>query len=215
MSALLKSGSAGLRTRVKPFRQPARAVAPPAPDPELERLRAALAEAEARLAARDETIAGFAALRAEAFAEGEAKGRTEVEDGQAARLQVLREAACEALAAYREDMVSLDRLAALLAKTCLDRLLLGDTGRAETVAALLRARLAALDAEAAIRIQVSAEDFPTPEALAAIGGAPCEILASPSLSAGACTIQLRLGTLDIGVDQQWGVLGAALEGLAS
>ena len=111
-------------------------------------------------------------------------------------------------------MAGLERLAALLARTCLDRMLLADDGRADTVAALLRSQLARLEADAAVRIQVSAEDFPSPEALQMLAPAPCEIIASPSLKGGDCAIRLRLGTLEVGIGQQWGVLRDALEEMA-
>lgn len=215
MSAVLKSGSSALRAKVRPLMTAPRAIAPIAPDPELEMLRAALAEAETALAARDETIAGLPGQVETAFAEGEAKGRAAVEDAQAERLAALQYAAEQALDLYAKEMASLERLAALLARACLDRMLLGSGDRARIVAELLRARLAEFEAGAAVRIQVSAEDFDSPEALAEIAAAPCEIVASPSLKSGDCTIKLRLGGLEVGIGQQWGTLREALEEMAA
>lgn len=215
MSAVLKSGSAALGARVRPLvPEAARVVAPAPVDPELALLRAALAEAEAALAERDRTIAGIPDRIETALAQGEARGRAAVEDDGAQRLALLGDAAERAMAFYREEMASLERLAALLALTCLDRMLLDPDDRAETVAALLRARLAALEADAAVRIEVSADDFPSSEALAALGTAPCEVVATPSLAPGDCTIRLRLGALDVGIGQQWGALRTALEEMA-
>lgn len=213
MSVLLKSGSAALRAQVRPFgaRPRVREPEPPRPDPEAERLRAALAEAQAALAERDDVIAGIPARIAAALAEGEDKGRAAAERMEAERLDVLDQAAKRALALYAEEIASLERLALLLARTCLDKMLLGDAERVKTVSALLHGQLARLEAGAAVRIQVAAEDFPSTEALAQLAPAPCEIVPSPALRPGECTVQLRLGALEIGIGQQWGALRATLE----
>jgi flagellar biosynthesis/type III secretory pathway protein FliH len=215
MNAILKSGSASLQAKVRPLGATARTPEPPAPDPEVARLGAALAAADLALARHEETIAAIPAGIEAAFAEGEAQGRKAAEDGVAARLALLSDAAERALALYGEEMASLERLAALLAQTCLDRMLIGSEDRARIVADLLRARLAALDADAIVRILVSAGDFPSPEALEALAPSPCEIVASSSLAPGDCTVQLRLGALEIGIGQQWGVLRDALGEMAA
>lgn len=216
MSALLKSGSPAARAQVRPLvaSAPAREPEPPRPDPELERLRDALAEAERKLAEQERLIGDFPAAIEGALAEGEEKGRAQIETREAERLELLGKTAERALGSYAEEMAALERLAALLATTCLDRMLLADEARAETVAALLRGQLAGLEARTIVQIRVSAEDFPSPEALQGLVSAPCEILASPSLKGGDCAIQLRLGTLEVGIGQQWGALRDALEGMA-
>lgn len=216
MSALLKSGGAAARAKVRPLiAQPqAREPESPRPDPEVERLREELAEAQRKLAEQERIIGEIPAAIDGALAEGEEKGRAQVESNEAERLERLGEAVKQALALYADEMVGLERLASLLARTCLDRMLLTDQGRAETVAALLHAQLARLEAGAAVRIQVSAEDFPSPESLAALAPAPCEIIASSSLKPGECQVRLQLGTLEVGIGQQWGALRAALEEMA-
>jgi flagellar biosynthesis/type III secretory pathway protein FliH len=213
MSAVLKSGSAALRAKVRPFgaRTQLQEPEPPRPDPEAVRLRAALAEAKAALAEKDDLIAGIPARIEAALAEGEDKGRAAAESMEAERLDILDRAATRALALYAEEIASLERLAPLLARTCLDKMLLDDAERVKTVSALLHGQLARLDAGAAVRIQVAAEDFPSTEALAGLAPAPCEILPSPALNSGDCTIQLSLGALEIGIDQQWGALRDMLE----
>jgi flagellar biosynthesis/type III secretory pathway protein FliH len=215
MSAILKSGSAMLQSKVRPLSPTARPAEAVRPDPETERLRAALASAEMALAIHEETIAGLPARIEAAFAEGEAKGRSDAEDGVAARLDLLRDTAERALARYGEEMAALEHLAALLAQTCLDRMLIGSDDRVRTVADLLHARLATLDGDAAIRIQVSTEDFPTPESLEMLAPAPCEIVTSAALKPGDCMVQLRLGGLDVGIGQQWGSLRAVLGEMAA
>lgn len=213
MSVVLKSGSAALRAKVRPFgaRPRSQEPEPPRPDPEAERLRAALAEAETALAGRDDVIAGIPARIEAALAEGEDKGRAAAESMEVERLDILDQAAKRALALYAEAIASLERLAALLARTCLDKMLLDDAERVKTVSALLHGQLARLEAGAAVRIQVAAADFPSTEALARLAPTPCEIVPSPALASGDCTIQLSLGALEIGIGQQWGALRATLE----
>jgi flagellar assembly protein FliH len=214
MSAILKSGSASLQ-KVRPLEGAARMAEPPPPDPELERLRAALSTAEMAIAMHEATIAGLPARIEAAFAEGVEKGLSDAEDGLATRLALLQETAERALARYGEEMAALERLAALLAQTCLDRMLIGSDDRAGIVSDMLRARLAEIGSDAAVRIQVSAEDFPSPDALAGLVQPPCDIIASPAIEPGGCIIQLRLGALDVGIGQQWGTLRDALGEMAA
>jgi flagellar biosynthesis/type III secretory pathway protein FliH len=214
MSALLKSGTASLGERVRPFAPDAPLAEPPPPDPEILALREALDKAEEALAEQSRAIEGFPALLETAASEGEERGRASAEDDQAARLALLAQMAERALDRHEEAMGALDRLAALLAETCLEKMLIADEARVETVSALLRGQLAGIEASALVRILVSAEDFADQEALAALAPAPCEMLASPSLGGGDCSIELRLGTLEVGVGQQWGALRAALREMA-
>lgn len=216
MSPLLKSGSAAAAARVRPLGIQAhpRAPAPPRPDPELERLRVALAETQASLAERDAIIAGIPARVDDAFAEGEKAGRASAEDKEAERSAVIEKAAGQALVRLTETLAGLERIAPLLARTCLDRMLLAEESRAATVEALLKAQLARLEVGAALSIQVSAEDFPDPVRLTALAPPPCRILCSPTIKPGDCTIQLRLGAVEVGIGQQWGVLREALEEMA-
>ena len=211
MSALLKSGSDALRARVRPIGGTAPAPEPVPIDPELAQLRAALAEAHAALKAQCEMLDAVPARLEAARADGEEAGRALAQDREAERIDILRKAANEAMTLYARQMQSLDRLAALLARTCLEKMLLDDVQRADIIAGLLRGQMAKLEAGAAVRIEVSDRDFPDAGALAALAPAPCEIIASPALASGDCTIKLRLGTIEIGLGQQWGTLRSALE----
>jgi flagellar biosynthesis/type III secretory pathway protein FliH len=215
MTALLKSGSEGMAERVRPFSAPLRLAA----DPEMDRLRAELAALSAELAARDERIAGQAADVEAAFAKGEAEGRLAAEDERAALIAAIKAAAEAALARLGEEIGELERLAPLLAETCLERMLLASEARIEIVTALVRGQIAQLQTDAILAIQVSAEDFGTADALAglraAIADPACEIAAAPALASGDCTIALRLGTLEVGLGQQWGALRTALGEMAA
>lgn len=215
MTALLKSGSDAMHERVRPFSAPHRLVV----DPELEMLREELAALAAELAARDERIAGHAEDVEAAFAKGEAEGRRAAEDEDAAMIAAIETAADAALVRLGEEIGALERLAPLLAETCLERMLLASEARVEIVTGLIRGQIAQLQADAILVIQVSAEDFGTADALArlraALADPACEIAAAPALASGDCTIALRLGTLEVGLGQQWGSLRAALEEMAA
>lgn len=215
MSGLLKSGSATLRDRVRPLAAPL----PVRVDPERERLAQRLDALDAALAERDEAIARLQIEVEEARRDGEAEGREtgrrEAEDKSAQALATIEDAAEQALARFAEELGAMEGLAALLAQTCLDRLLLASEARSSLVCDLIRGQAKALQSEALVRVTVSASDFPSPEALeavsAALGGRGCEVAAAEALDSGDCRIALQLGTLEIGLGQQWGSLRATLD----
>lgn len=215
MSGLIKSGSAMLRDRVRPLAAPL----PVKLDPERERLAERVEALDAELAVRDETIVRLQAEVEQAHCDGEAEGREagrqEVEDASAQVLATIEDAAEQALARFAEELGAMEGLAALLAQTCLDRLLLASEARSSLVCDLIRGQARALASEALVRVTVSASDFPSPEALAAVsaalGGRGGEIVADEALDSGDCRIALRLGTLEIGLGQQWGSLRVALD----
>jgi type III secretion protein L len=212
VTAVLKSGSAAVGAKVRAF---GALPAAPARDPEIVRLAEANEALALALAARDETVAALEAKAETAYAAGEADGReagrAEADDRESERRARIEEAAAAALAAVAAALDNTERQAALLARACLDRLFLAPENRATLVCDLIRRQVEALRGQAAVRIEVSAEDFADADALAAVA-AGCEIAASPALASGDCTIDLALGAIDIGLDQQWGALRAALDG---
>ncbi|HEV2818512.1 MAG TPA: hypothetical protein VGW40_14965 [Allosphingosinicella sp.] len=211
MTGLIKSGSAGLRERVRPLAGFAVAVA----DPERERLAAELATLAAALSEREEAALLHAEELEAAYAEGREAGRKEAADDGAEALARIEAAAERALALFADELGEMETLAALLARTCLERLLLATEARAVLVRELIAGQAKALDAEAIVRVSVSAADFPRAEGLeavaASLGSRRCEIIAADELDSGDCRIALRLGTLEIGLGQQWGRLRAVLD----
>jgi flagellar biosynthesis/type III secretory pathway protein FliH len=220
MTAVLKFGSASLRDRVRPLA----ATSPhgaPATDPERERLACEVETLAGALADRDDAIASLRdevvrALEA-GRAEGREAGREEAEDRNAELLAMVESAAEQALARLADQLGAMERLALLVAQTCLDRMLLASEERSRVVGDLIRGQVAALNEGAAVRIQVSARDFASPDALAQLAPAAanrgCEITASEALDSGDCTIALQLGTLDVGLNQQWGALRSELDAM--
>lgn len=220
MTLILKSGSVSLRDRVRPLAVSLPHGAP-ATDPERERLAAEVEALTAELAGRDDAIASLKEDVARALeagkAEGREAGREEVEDRNAELLATIESAAGQALARFADQLGEMERLALLVAQTCLDRMLLASEDRSRIVGDLIRGQVAALNEGAAIRIQVSARDFGSPDALGQIAAAAasrsCEIAASEALDSGDCRIALQLGTLDIGLNQQWGAIRAELDAM--
>lgn len=213
MTGVLKSGAAGIEARVRPL---AFEPAAPASDPELVLLRERALDLEAVLAERDATAARLIEAAEAAYGEGEAAGReagrAEADARRDEALERLKEHADRAIDALEERLQVTDRLAALLARTCLDKMF-GDPGsRRELVQDLLRHQLDALRQEAIVEIHVSAEDFDCAEAAAAAAPA-CTVIVSDALASGDCTIRLGLGALEIGLGQQWGTLSEALDGM--
>ena len=218
MSGLIKSGAAGFEARVRPLAfEEASGALTPAADPVLVALRERVLDLEAQLAEHEAAAVELRTAAEEAYAEGEKAGReagrAEADERRDEALTLLGETAERAVAALDARLEETDRLAALLAAACLEKLFGAPGARAELVRDLIRRQLDGLRRETIVDLRVSAEDFGSPEEAAA--AAPgCTVSVSETLPSGDCTIQLQLGQLDIGLGQQWGTLRAALEEMA-
>jgi type III secretion protein L len=155
-----------------------------------------------------------------AFTQGEQKG---FEAGQKAasdlaieRRNILKAGVDEALALYNDHLAGAERLAALLARECLDKIFGDDTDHTERLYAVLRHQLNQLDADNILKISVSPEDFNDLKALMIDREEIHDIMIhrNPSLSEGQVQIELTLGTLSAGIDQQWSRLRGVLDDLA-
>lgn len=195
---------------------------PPAIDPERVAWQAEQQRLEGRLAQQAAELAGLRAQLRSAFEEGEAKGREagvrETADGEARRLARLESGIEQALDTFRQAMDGLERLAPVLAHEALAGIFGSSDERLPLVVAAVRHRFAAIEAGAVLQVEVSAADFADDQALGALetalGPQGPAIHASVALKSGECRIKLRLGTLDIGLDQQWGRLSALLQDMA-
>ena len=116
------------------------------------------------------------------------------------------------------QMPSLERLAVLIAQIALEKMLGDLPDNSELVTRLIARQVRELEASAVLRIDVASHDFPDPEALERLGeasGQPAiEVQARDDLASGDCHLQLTLGGLEIGLDQQWSKLKAALTQMA-
>ena len=179
---------------------------------EIERLHDALAK-------HDTAIAGHAEALQSARSAGEAAGREAaqeewVEDHSAAleRLEAGLLAAKNSLGVALEQAQA---LALLVARAALDNLF-GDPGsRNETLAALLARQLDRVGRELVVVVEVSRLDFPDTRELAALGQriglAKGQLTSLIDLPSAACRMRLRLGTIDLGIDRQWGAVRALID----
>lgn len=220
MTHLLKSG---LQTEaVRPF---ALSVPPKSPSPydeEVGRLRQQIASLEGQLRERDSDIKrlerDIQRSLEKGLERGREQGRNEAEDRQDERLAALETSLGRAEIHVRETLSAIGRLAPALAVDCLD-ILFGEAGsRASQIEQMIRHQVAMIDKALLLRIELSAEDFS--------GGASLDALARrlalpvtdfdirDDFASGKCAIALRLGRMEIGIDQQWGSLRDLLNEMA-
>lgn len=221
MSTVIKLGSARNARIVAPYASapaaaPTQAVRPDPYREELDRLQALLAE-------RDATLEKVPAQVEKARTEGEAAGRIDAEtaadDSREQALALLREGieqAQETLADGREQM---EVLALLIARTALEKLFGDDRVRKEAVSALVMRQLQVIERQMLLNIEVARLDFPDARELAALAveiGVDADLVSTNAdFPVGACRMQLRVGMLEVGVDQQWGAVRDVLDELAA
>jgi type III secretion protein L len=177
---------------------------------------------EAELRERDEAIRTLRADVERAFEQGKEEGRgagfSQAEDRQAERLSLLEAGIRAAQAKFSDSMTSLDRLSVVLAQDCLEIILGSGADRADLVRRIIAAQVGHVEKSMLLEIEVSHEDFPDSESLAALSrklGLPADMLAADrGLVSGDCMINLRLGRMNVGVRQQWGALKDLLSQMA-
>jgi flagellar biosynthesis/type III secretory pathway protein FliH len=180
----------------------------PQEDPEIVALRLQCAELSRQL---EVTTAETRNLQDEverSYREGEAVGRKlglqEAEETGAAALAALEAGLERAVAAYREELNSLERLAPLLAREALGLIIEDQGDRAGLMEAVIRTQLGRLSDLAVLRVEVSREDFGAPSELVdRLGRTGLDLTASDSLRSGDCRIRLKLGSVEAGIGQQW------------
>lgn len=199
---------------------------PERPDPMVARLAVAEAEIERLQAALSDSEAEVIRLREaarDAFDEGRAdgltEGRTLGEERRAAALEQLEIALSGAAERLDEDLAQLERLAPLLARTALERMVGESEDRAGLIADALRLQLGRIDQATLVQAEVSSRDFPDIaglDALPARLGAPrLKIFPKDDLAAGEARLRLTLGGVEVGPAQQMAVLAALLDRLAA
>lgn len=184
-------------------------------------LRGEVDSLSAELARRNADLDRAADQIAQAFRDGEAKGReaglAQGDERRADYVEALEQGVRKALDLYAEDLAGLERLAVLVAREALAKVF-GDPGRyADMVGEILGRQLEQIEIQGVTRVLVSRTDFPDTAELdaliAKIGHARLDLQARDELKAGECQIKLALGALEIGVGQQWSRLDATLRGL--
>lgn len=213
MSRILKHGATAA---VRPLA--GRGDTSPSPDPRFAAIEAQVVELAAELAERGTEIERLRARSAASFdeglAEGRILGREEAQSLAAERLSLLRENATAAVERFETALQSMERLSALLAVESLSKLIGDPGGRADLVCRIIREQVAALEAAAVLAIEVSRADFDDDAAAREAAGPGMRVEVSERLEGGECRIRLRLGTVDVGVGQQWGRLSELLAEMA-
>ena len=182
---------------------------------EIGRLRALVEEKEAENAALSEAVD-------KARAEGEEAGRIamelEFEDGRERALELLEAGIGMARESLDEFLVRAEILALEVARTALNKLFGQDDGREAAVVDLVRHQLSHIERQSLVAIEVSRLDFPDTREVAALaermGVDAAMLAASDELNAGGCRMRMKLGTIDVGLDQQWVAIRELLDSMA-
>ena len=196
--------------------------AEPLPPGEVLALRRELGELAQRLGERDAELERLRESVQNAYREGETEGRKqgrqESDQRRADYLAALERGLDAACNRFSEDLRDLERLAVLVARESLAKILGDDESRKELLAEAIGSQLRRIEAGSVVAVQVSRADFPEPEELTrladSLGGDRLALVATDELRAGECRIKLKLGALDVGLPQQWERLDRALQTLA-
>lgn len=224
MSAIIKSGNLAELSAVRSL-SPVTALATAVVsrhDEERDRLRRRIDSLETELGQRDSVIANLKAEAKRAFDEGRAQGHedgvAQADDRQAERISLLEGALRQARSELAGGIDALERLAVLLARDCLDMILGDGAHRAELLRKIVAAQIAKIEKSALLAVEVSGEDFKNEKALAAVakhgGLPPALVIASRDIPSGGCLMRLRLGRIEVGINQQWGALRDLLAEMA-
>lgn len=209
MSKVIKLGED--RSSVRPL-STLRALTNSAIPDDKEPLRRRIAVLESEIGQREETISGLRLEVERSFnrglEQGRAEGRSEAEDKQAQRLACLATNLQQARALLADRLASLERLAPLLAQECLEKILGAGSDRRALLETIIAKQVAAIERSMVLGVEVSRSDFPEQEALVAMaekhGLSSSQMVATGTQKSGDCVITLRLGRLEIGINQQWG-----------
>ena len=147
------------------------------------------------------------------------RGLREAENLETKRLAALEETLGGIGQAVRARLAETERLAAVLARDCLEILFGAHDGHREHVERLLTLQLKRIDSATVVEVRISRGDFPSAASLQELKQrvAPdgeIQVIADATLALGQCTMVLRLGRMEIGLDQQWPVLRDILDQLA-
>jgi len=198
MSALIKA-EAGAIAGVIPFGvQSAQAM--PKPPTQEQMLGARIAALEADIA---EAELKLPELLTAAREDGARQARDEMFASDASKLELIAEAAEQALAGWNERLKSIEGAAVALSASILERVFGEESDRTQATTSALRRTMADLEAASVIRVRVSPEDFADEDQLAALCDERTATVIDGDLKSGECVIDLKLGHIDVGPMAQW------------
>jgi type III secretion protein L len=226
MSALIKSRDAGYAGTVQLFGREA-VTQPDAPQRAVTPIENLLATENSRLAALAEKYEADIAVHvdalAKAFADGELAGRSaaeaEFEDERAAALSLLETGIAEAKSDLGSALKNAENIAVLVAHAALGKLFGDASSYKGYVTELIRHQLGRIGQESFVAIEVARADFPNTSEVADLAlslAIPTERLrVLDELNNGDCRMRMQVGTLEVGVDRQWGAVCALLTEMVS
>jgi flagellar assembly protein FliH len=224
MSAIIKSGHPSAQAVVRALISPAPVpvARPSREDEERRAFQARIAALEEASRERDKAIAALRNELETAFEKGRKAGHAEglaaANKRETERFALIEKTAVAAEAKFAESLVSLERLASLLARDSLDLILGNSEYRREILTAIIAKEVAKIEKSSLVEIAVSAHDFPDKRLLPTLAkktGVGAILFAThPDLVSGSCLVRLKLGSLDIGLNQQWGAVRARLAEIA-
>lgn len=188
-------------------------------DPELVALREELARLHIRLEQKEAEISELRKQADGAFRKGELQGRDagmrEAKDHGLKLVTRLEGGVTAALKSFAQALSSLERLAPALAGQALASIFEDSKPRSALVKDIVQRQLKLVATDAIVHIEVSSADFGNDAALTSlaesVGNPRLSLRSFGHLKSGDCRIKLTLGTLEVGVDQQWGRLSAILQ----
>lgn len=222
MSVIIKSHDVeAIASKVRPLGAAPELAPPPLePEPPAE-LLVARRELEAALGVADRQKEEIGRLKKEvrtAYSEGEAAGRAaglkDANRREEERIELLRSGVKQALETLRQEFASLERLSSLLAREALGKILADPADAAELVVRIIRRQLEELSDQSTLQVNVSSRDFDQEGATSAqqaLARPGLELRCTDALVSGQCRIKLKLGEVDVGLDQQWQALSALLQ----
>lgn len=130
----------------------------------------------------------------------------------------LGEAIDKAITKFEEQLASNEALALLVAQTALEKIFHPDDDYRELASRMIKKQMNDLRRETIIKVRVSGHDFDNDEALEDLAFAldlrKSDIKISQKLPAGNCTIDLRLGHMELSVTEQWEELKSLFRDMA-
>jgi flagellar biosynthesis/type III secretory pathway protein FliH len=222
---IIKAQNGHTQREVVPFlatgRSPSQVSAAESPDNKAETVSApTLLE---QLAARDAEIARHEQALAAAFADGERAGRQaaedEFQDSRAEALEALADGLREAGAELQAAFDSFDALALLVATEAVDNLM-GDAAQYRSILKqAIEAQINQLRDATLLKIAVSRLDFPDTNEVVelekSLGDSAQKLTVEDRLDAGQVHIKLVIGSVELGLKEQWSGLKQLLAGHAN
>jgi flagellar biosynthesis/type III secretory pathway protein FliH len=184
-------------------------------DPEVARLQVRIdALTDELQTARRAALTHDAALK-ETLERGRKDGQQSATRQTAAALELLSDGIERAMTQLEQDGYAMEQLAVALATTALTRIFGESSQRHGMVRDIILHQYATISKDMLLHVSVSAQDFADNADLDDLRQQGLSIATRAELKSGDCEIKLRLGTLDVGVDQQWHKVRTHLEQLVT